>query len=177
MIASVHDEPVVTSFAGIARLFNVRNDTVRKEWALWLPPKPPGGWMIRDLIQLVRQRDAARSTPSADTLEAKEVQKRLEVAEMLTAEHQERIAKLKADEAEGRLVDTDEVIREIVEWCPLISTEIAALPDRLANIVPGEMKGTVKRMATSTCQGALRSAFVRVPFVGEINGDGSSGNS
>lgn len=177
MIASVQNDPVVTSFAGIARLFKVRNDTVRKEWALWLPPKPRGGWLICDLIELVRQRDAARNSPSPYSIETKEVQRRRELAEMQTAEETARIAKFKADQLNELLLPADDVEREIIEWCGRISLPLTQLPDRISNLVPGELKAPVKKIVEAQVSLTLQEAFESGPLgdaIEDVDGSGSS---
>lgn len=166
---------IVGTYAELAEFFGVSRDTIRSEWTVWMPGKP-GRWDIREIVKARHDRVQQRVGPN-DTLEYREVSKRERVAEMLTAEHMERITRLKADQAEGKLLPAEDVQRQIVEWCVRIRTPLSALADRVANIVPGEMKGTIKKLVNSQVQLVLKEAFDTGPLGHEVDDSEESEDS
>lgn len=164
---------IVSTYAELAEFFGVSRDTIRSEWAVWMPGKP-GRWDIREIVKARHERTMARGG-RGETLEDKEVSRRTRLAEMGQAEADERIKQLRADREAGRLLPTEDVQRQIADWCVRIRTPLSALPDRMASIVPGEMKATIKKLAASQVQLVLKEAFNSGPLSEEIASDANDG--
>lgn len=163
---------IVATYGELAEFFGVSRDTIRTEWAVWMPGKN-GRWDIREIVKARHERLMARR--GGETIEDKEVARRTRLAEMGQAEADERIKTLKADREAGRLLPAEDVQRQIVEWCVRIRTPLSALPDRMASIVPGEMKATIKKLAASQVQQVLKEAFDTGPLGEELSSDANDG--
>lgn len=164
---------IVGTYAELAEFFGVSRDTIRQEWTAWMPGRP-GRWDIREIVKARHERALARGG-IGDTLEDKEVARRTRLAEMGQAEADERIKTLRADREAGRLLPAEDVQRQIVDWCVRIRTPLSALPDRMASIVPGEMKATIKKLAASQVQQVLKEAFDTGPLGEEMEPDAIDG--
>lgn len=158
----------------VAEFFGVSRDTVRQEWTAWMPGRP-GHWDLSEIAKARHERLQQRV--GGETLEDKEVLRRTRLAEMQTAEETARIAKFKADQLNELLLPADDVEREIVEWCGRISLPLTQLPDRISNLVPGELKAPVKKIVEAQVSLTLQEAFESGPLgdaIEDVDGSGGS---
>ncbi len=120
MIASVAQPRLVcTSWAQVAALFGISLQHCRTEWKIWLPPKPPGGWPIADLIAAVREHDAKRyerQQDEGDPLLSSGSSPALEKYREAKA----KLAELDLQYREGKTIDRSEAHEVITEAARLI---------------------------------------------------------
>lgn len=157
MLAVERKPWIVDSLRDVSTFFNVGFDTIRKEWVSRGMPGEHGNYDLSAIYHWKSQRP--RDPNNADLIVEDEVKRRTKHAEMLAAEEDARAKKLKNDENEGHLVVRADVRRQVVEWAVRVRTRIMSLPDRVAAIVPGEMKATVKKMASELVRVVLKEAF------------------
>lgn len=81
---------------------------------------------------------------------------KLKLAELEERNENARARRLKNEETEGRLIDTAAVEHRINEWTTLIRSHLMNLGDKVSKLVPGELKGVVKKQTETEVRNALK---------------------
>lgn len=139
----------------MARFFRVGYDTAKK----WPFKDIPGARVGRKYdLRAINDWHRARNKQDPGAEDGNKVSVRTKHAEMEIAEAEARIKNQKADREAGLLLPCDEVRREVVEMAVRTRTRLLALADRIANIVPGELKATIKKVVTDSVRLVLKES-------------------
>lgn len=105
----------VKTYRTIAEFFGVRNDTVRREWAAWMPGQQ-GKWNLSEIAQARIERAERRGRPIGDDL--------MEGAESPALEEYRKertlLARMDRLEREQSLISRDEAHKVIAEIAGLL---------------------------------------------------------
>lgn len=116
-------------------------------------------WREQDLKRQ-HNRGASDDDAEADKL----ITRRIRAAELKEAEAGAWLKQMRAEQAAGKLLPSDEVSRGVIDWAVRIRTPLLALADRITNHVPGDLKPITKRLVGDTVRLTLKEAHDQGPL-------------
>jgi hypothetical protein len=129
---------VATSTVEVAEFFGVSDTVVRKDWKARGMPGERGCYDLSEIARWKIERERNLNQPKE--LDDERLAERLELAEVLSAEADAGMKQLKLAEAEGRMMDRDQVVAEIMEAFNIVRARIEQIPGEVVATLPPELR-------------------------------------
>lgn len=133
---------IVSSRSQVAEFFGVTPTLVNRDWAHQGMPGSRGNYPLDEIAQWRdgRLRETLRPGPSQ---EDKDLQERLEIAQVEKAEFDAKLQELKLRSARGELVNRDAAKAEVEEMFHRVRARLEQIPQEVAGTVPPELRADV----------------------------------
>lgn len=125
--------------AEVAEFFGVSPTAVQRDWRRQGMPGENGRYPLNEIAQWKIQRERDQNKPGISA-EQKSLKERYDLAEVIKAEFDAEIKRIKVEELEGRLIDKETAIAEVEEMFHRIRARLEQIPQELGTTIPPEIR-------------------------------------
>ena len=128
------------TIAGLVSELGITNTTYQ-DWRMQgCPDRESNGYPVGKIFRWYRERQLEKMFGTVEDEEQKSLQARLELAEVLKAEHDAALKAIKLAEAEGRLIDKETALAEIEEIFHRVRARLEQIPQEVGTTIPPEIR-------------------------------------